>query len=592
MKINIHLTKKKRRLLTIVCIAICVVGAAFYTVFIQPNLSKEQWVYKETKVVAGDLTVGVTEIGTLTYGVTKQSYDISIDTSDADEEEDTDDDTDDETTIEKYLKIEDIYIVVGQKIIEGDPVIKFTDDSVEDVRKILTSSLTDSEIAYSEAKSEYDVDVLSAKKVYESSLIEENYAPTILSQTLASIQAEISEKSIEIEGLSSDIANLQDSIADATDAVSEAKAVYDVAIDYAGSANLSNILVYVPAITTLQNAKEKYESAVSNLDKINSDIESKQEQIVDLQDDILAEQAKKNIDNLSAKQSYEMSLVSGSMAESIYQTTIASLQETLDSAKSDEDTSSDQLSDFEDFVGNGTIYAKGSGIVTDISYEISDSLVTEGTMFSYAKEDEMSITVDISQEDVININVGDAANIEFSAYPEEIYEGIITAITSTSTSESSATVSYPVTILVNGDTSKLYGGMTADITFITETRENTLYVSKKAIVEENGKMYVYIMNKNKYELSEVTTGLSNGIDIEILSGLNEGDVVYIATQITDSAEDTQADAEEKNSTDETATETNETSSQTSNDSTSNLEENGQMPVGQMPEGQMPGGLMP
>lgn len=84
-----------------------------------------------------------------------------------------------------------------------------------------------------------------------------------------------------------------------------------------------------------------------------------------------------------------------------------------------------------------------------------------------------------------------------------------------------------MTILVQGDTSLLYGGMTADVTFVTDSAEDVLYVSKKAVFEENGLSYVYKKDAggNRVKI-QVETGFSDMASIEIVSGLEEGDIIY------------------------------------------------------------------
>ena len=84
--------------------------------------------------------------------------------------------------------------------------------------------------------------------------------------------------------------------------------------------------------------------------------------------------------------------------------------------------------------------------------------------------------------------------------------------------------------------------MTADVIFVTEEKEDILYVSRKAIVEENGKTYVYRKTAlGGKELAEVETGITNGVDIEILSGLEEGDTIYLASKV--SSEDSGSSAD-------------------------------------------------
>ena len=79
------------------------------------------------------------------------------------------------------------------------------------------------------------------------------------------------------------------------------------------------------------------------------------------------------------------------------------------------------------------------------------------------------------------------------------------------------------------DTSKLYEGMTADVTFITEaTDAEVIYVPRKAIVEENGKYYIYKKEQDEYVLSPIETGFTDGENVEIISGLDKDETYYIA----------------------------------------------------------------
>lgn len=88
-------------------------------------------------------------------------------------------------------------------------------------------------------------------------------------------------------------------------------------------------------------------------------------------------------------------------------------------------------------------------------------------------------------------------------------------------------------VAVEGDTALLYGGMTADIIFVTEQKEDVLYISKKAIIEENGRFYVYYKTPTgEMERKEVEIGIDNGVNIEILSGLEEGDTIYLASRVS------------------------------------------------------------
>mgnify|MGYP003059101938 FL=1 len=173
--------------------------------------------------------------------------------------------------------------------------------------------------------------------------------------------------------------------------------------------------------------------------------------------------------------------------------------------------------------------AQGSGLITEVGFSEDEYLETTGVLISYATSDTMTVSVDVSEEDVVTMKVGDSVTLAFTAYEDETYEGIIQSITTTATSRDTATVSYPVVISIQGDTSKLYEGMTADVTFITEaTDAEVIYVPRKAIVEENGKYYIYKKEQDEYVLSPIETGFTDGENVEIISGLDKDETYYIA----------------------------------------------------------------
>ena len=222
------------------------------------------------------------------------------------------------------------------------------------------------------------------------------------------------------------------------------------------------------------------------------------------------------------------------MAEVNYRAEQLSLAETLQDAEEELADAREKLEAFEAFVGEeGIVYAAGSGMVTLVGYAAGDSLTAAGTVISFAQAQDMTITVEVTQEDIVDLGVGDTVKIQFTAYEDTDYEGVITAM-DTMTTSGDSTVSYPVTIRVLGDTDALYDGMTADVTFVTAEREDTLFVTRSAIVEQNGKTYVYTDGENGEKvLTEVQTGLRNGLSVEIVSGLSEGQTYYIASRVSE-----------------------------------------------------------
>lgn len=143
----------KRKIVKIFFAVICLCGiamAAGYTLFIKPGLDKAITVYKENTAGFGPLKSTVTESGSVAFGIVNQVYDLDVSTDDS---EDEDDDEEDE---EKYLKVEEVYAAVGQRVKEGDAIYKFTQDSIDSVRKALKYSVTEAKIELANAQTDYD----------------------------------------------------------------------------------------------------------------------------------------------------------------------------------------------------------------------------------------------------------------------------------------------------------------------------------------------------------------------------------------------------------------------------------------------------
>ena len=154
------------------------------------------------------------------------------------------------------------------------------------------------------------------------------------------------------------------------------------------------------------------------------------------------------------------------------------------------------------------IRSDGSGLITQIDYEAGDRSTAAGTMLSYVTQDACSITIDVSEEDISHISVGDTVTIEMTAYRTRSGRERSAPSPPRRTANTPPTVNYPVTIHVEGDTSRIYGGMTADITFVTDSVENVLYVGCRRCRFRRGRQHLRLCEGRggKHVLQPVVTG--------------------------------------------------------------------------------------
>ncbi len=521
-------SKKKKRLILVILAGCILVMAAGYTVFIAPLLKKDKWIYKEELVQRGTMKVGVSESGSLEYGITSILYDLDLDISTDEEEEE-----EDEEVTQKYLKIEEVYVSTGQRISQGDVLYKFTEDSISDVRMLLQSAAAEAQTEYVQAQSEYNLSALEAKADYESRVLDGKYANSIYQNDKKNIDNEMTAIQMEINQRTANIASLQEAVDEATESYNESWSTYKDA-EKPTIEKDTNTVNFMIMQNIYLNQQNQYENAKSALSRAQQALDDNAAQIEALQKELKTLSAKKKINKLEVEATYNESVISGENAQITYDAQLESLKETLKEAEEEKDKIQEQLEAFESFVGeDGCLYADGTGIVTQVDYEAGDRLQNTGTMLSYAAPTDMTISVDVTQEDIVELKVGDKVDITFVAYPDSSYEGSIKSINTTATSTESNTVSYTVVIAVEGDTSLLYGGMTADVIFVTEQKDDILFISKKAIVNKDGKTYVYQKNTlGSMELTEVQVGIDNGVDIEIVSGLEEGDTIYLASRVS------------------------------------------------------------
>jgi len=137
----------------------------------------------------------------------------------------------------------------------------------------------------------------------------------------------------------------------------------------------------------------------------------------------------------------------------------------------------------------------------------------------------LQIEVDIPEAEIGKIEIGDPCKITLDAFPEKEFSGKVIEI------EPSATiiqgvVYYRVKTSLDGEVSKIKPGMTANVTIISERKENVLIIPQRAVIERSGKKFVRVPSGDTFEEIEVQTGLKgSGGEIEIISGLEEGDKV-------------------------------------------------------------------
>jgi HlyD family secretion protein len=178
----------------------------------------------------------------------------------------------------------------------------------------------------------------------------------------------------------------------------------------------------------------------------------------------------------------------------------------------------------------GRIFAPMAGVIGKISPKVGEYVSAQDVVIKLVNP-HFEVKVDIPETDIIKISLNDLATITLDAYGDEVkFAGAVTQIEKGQTVISDV-VYYRVTVSLTDDKiHQILSGMTANVVFSTEQKDNVLIIPQRAVRTNNTK-YVKVLENGLAKEVEVKTGLrgDEGL-IEVLSGLSEGQEVIVGTK--------------------------------------------------------------
>ncbi len=179
-----------------------------------------------------------------------------------------------------------------------------------------------------------------------------------------------------------------------------------------------------------------------------------------------------------------------------------------------------------------TITAPFDGLVGAIYVEEGD-IIPPPTMaptvaIYFITPTSLELKAEVDEIDIPDVELGQRAIIEVDALPEEQFEGTVTSISPVPVIEAGL-VLYEVEIgLAIPPDSKVRVGMSAIADIILEERSNVLLVPNRALTQDSeGNPVVWVEINGQIEERPVVTGISDGLQTEILDGLDEGEIVVV-----------------------------------------------------------------
>ena len=245
------------------------------------------------------------------------------------------------------------------------------------------------------------------------------------------------------------------------------------------------------------------------------------------------------------------------------------------------ESASASVNEAKDNLGRTSIYAPVDGTISKLAVELGETVLgtqqMAGTeMMRVADLSNMEVEVDVNENDIVKITIGDSAKVEVDAYLKKEFKGIVTSISNSASATLSAdqvtNFKVKVRILKESYADLLVGkpakyspfrpGMTATVDIITTRKENVVAVPISAVVMrtdttssrkklldaksnpddensdvpvvKNEKRYecVFVKVDNKVKLRIISTGIQDDTYIEVLSGLKSGETIVTGPYTT------------------------------------------------------------
>ena len=213
------------------------------------------------------------------------------------------------------------------------------------------------------------------------------------------------------------------------------------------------------------------------------------------------------------------------------------------------------LQEAQDNLVKTTIYAPMDGIISKMNVEKGERVVGTSQMagtelLRIANFDQMEVLVDVNENDIIRIQERDTAMVEVDSYPGRKFTGMVTQIANSAKNIGSSieqVTNFEVKILILPESyqdlvkeglNPFRPGMSATASIQTERRDNIISIPVQTITTRNGlftdtlakrksdelsEQVFVVKDDNTLEVRKIETGIQDITNIEILSGLNEGE---------------------------------------------------------------------
>lgn len=517
-------------------VAVLLLAAGATAVWMMNREDEGTVVYKETTVQHGSLTVGIEDNGSVEIGTVEQDFDLDVSEYTGGTGRSGGGGFmgmrpgDSQSSTGRKLIVEEVYVSVGQQIAKGDPLFKLTDDSVEEIRAELETDLSSAQLTYEQLMVNQEKTRLEADHTYEQNRVYGNAASLEYDETMYELQKAVDDAQEALEDAMEELAGYQDDYTEVSDDYAEAK--HYLTETEAAVAQEQEAYWYMKNEESREAAKKLAEDEEDKMEELEDQIREKNWEVAELQIAVQEAIQAYQEGEADAKLAYDKRVLALNQSGEIYNLATEQMDYEAKIAKEDYEDAKEKLDALNTYIVDGIVSAEYEGVITAVSIEEGSSVKKGTAVVTLNNFEDVTVRVDVEDDDMKSISVGDPVNLDFEAFPDTDFTGKVSDIGDATINSTTSEITYEVTITVDGDVSGLYHGMTADVIFVTDEVKDVTHVSNRALQEEDGVTYVkYRDEQGNIQTKQVTTGFTDGNNTEIVEGLTEGDTVLVESRV-------------------------------------------------------------
>lgn len=247
---------------------------------------------------------------------------------------------------------------------------------------------------------------------------------------------------------------------------------------------------YRAAEEAAMKAKEDYHTANTTYEKSVSDAKARKETLENSLSTLeyaytIAVNAQETgkVDN---KNTYDSAVLEGQYADTAYESSISSLEKEYNTAtetlKELKEEQSALLA-----LKDGVITAEYDGVLSYVSYEAGDALYADTALVGYADTDKLTVAVEVAQENIAKVAVGDRVTVSIEGMWGGQLEGTVSTVATEATSSGSmSNVTYRVEVMVDNSEGTISTEASAYVTFSYGEISDVDYIMTQALDHIDG----------------------------------------------------------------------------------------------------------